>query len=215
MEYTSNLPRQFSFGKSLSGKYLFACENMAEATGLDSPAQMIGLRDSDLIWRDWTEFLRQEDIHAFKGGTLLNHPGDTRYVQEPSKIRRILTTKTALRDSQNNIIGVIGSAIEVTHHQILENPGHFDARGKYFILKSGPFAGLAFSKKQLTLLQHMMMGYSAAEIGRLLNRSKRTIEGHIEHLKNKLQCTSKAEIIRWALTSGLLHGPAANGICYE
>lgn len=207
MEYVMNngFPRQFAFAKSLSGQYLFVCENMAEVAGYDSPAQMIGLRDSDLVWKDWTEFLKREDAHAFKGSILLNHPGESRWVQEPDKVRQILSTKAALRDKENNIVGVIGSAIDVTEHDILKSPGHFDAAGKKFIF-SGALAGLTFNKKQMILLQYIMMGYSAAEIANLVHRSKRTIEGHIEHLKHKLQCTSKAEIIRWAVSSGLAHG---------
>ncbi len=206
MECNANnrFPRQFSLVKDLSGKYLFACENCAEVTGFDSPAQMIGKRDSDFIWKDWVEDLKWEDAHAFRGQVLLNHPGFTRFIEDPSITRRILTTKSALRDNQNRIIGVIGSAIDITNYRISENPGCFDAAGKKFVFNGG-LAGLALSKKQMTILEYIVMGYSAADIAQLLNRSKRTIEGHIEHLKNKLQCNSKAEITRWAVTSGLTH----------
>lgn len=64
---------------------------------------------------------------------------------------------------------------------------------------------LSFTKKQVVLLELIILAYSAAEIAQRLHRSKRTIEGHIEQLKYKLHCTSKAEIIRWAITSGFLY----------
>lgn len=201
----NTFPRQFAYAKSLSGQYLFVCENIAEVAGFDSPAQVIGLQDSDLVWRDQSEEYRQQDFQVSNGRVLTNHPHMIRFAQEPNKIRRVLGMKTALRNKENQIIGIIGSTIDVTEHYILQSPGYFDATGKKFIF-NGPLSGLTFSKKQMTLLQYLTMGYSAAEIANLVNRSKRTIEGHIEHLKYKLQCTSKSEIIRWAVTSGLSHG---------
>ena len=184
---------------------MFVSENLAEIAGCDSPAQMVGLRDVDLPWRSQAELYRRADILAFDGTVVANHPQIVTFVEGPNQTRRTLETKTALRDSHNQIIGLIGSAIDVTEHHILKNPGYFDVTGKKFIC-TGSLSGLTFSKKQMMLLQYIVMGYSAADIAGLLNRSKRTIEGHIEHLKHKLQCTSKAEIIRWAVTSGVLHG---------
>jgi DNA-binding CsgD family transcriptional regulator len=206
MEYKKNnhLPQQFSFAKDLSGRYLFVSENVAEVAGFDSPAQMIGLRDSDLIWKDQTEDYRQADTRVFRGEVLVNHAHFIRFCQNPDKLRLGLNTKTALRDKQNNIIGVIGATLDVTDHYIFQKPGSFDATGKKFLF-SGELAGLVLSKKQIVMLNYVIRGYSAADIAQLLNRSKRTIEGHIEHLKNKLQCNSKAEIIRWAVTSGLMN----------
>lgn len=206
MVYNMNIESltHWVFAKSLSGQYLFMSENLAEFAGFDSPGRMIGLRDSDTIWKDQAECFRQGDIEAFKGKVLINRSERIRFAKEPDKIRELLVTKTALRDKQNEIIGVVGSAIDITPCNILQHSSHFDGTEKKSILKN-PLSELTFSKKQKAILQYMIMGYSAAEIGHLLNRSKRTIEGHIEQLKNKLQCTSKAEIIRWAVTSGLLH----------
>ena len=81
---------------------------------------------------------------------------------------------------------------------------YIDRRGKKLIFNSSGLK-LVFSKKQVILLQHMMMAYSAAEIAQRLHRSKRTIEGHVEQFKNKLNCASKAEVIRWAISSGFPH----------
>jgi len=197
------LPKQFSFAKDLSGRYLFACEVCAELAGIDSPAQMIGKRDSDMIWKGQAELFRKGDIQAFKGNLFLNQP-EIVQVARDDQIHQLIVTKTALRNNQNQIVGVIGSALDITYHQILRSAGDFDSAGKRFIF-NGDLSGVSLSKKQITILEYIVKGYSAADIAGLLNRSKRTIEGHVEHLKNKLQCSSKAEVIRWAVTAGLLH----------
>jgi DNA-binding CsgD family transcriptional regulator len=204
MEGNNSRLKQWAFAKCLSGKYLFVSENFAEVAGFDSPAQMIGLSDLNMIWKDLAEEYRQADIQAFKGKVLMDIPEVIRFAQAPDKIRCLMVTKSPLRDNQNNIIGVIGSSLDVTDHHILPKPGNFDMAGKKFLF-SGELAGLVLSKKQIIMLNYIVRGYSAADIAQLLNRSKRTVEGHIEHLKNKLQCNSKAEIIRWAVTSGLTH----------
>jgi DNA-binding CsgD family transcriptional regulator len=198
------LPEQWAYAKDLSGKFLFVSENFAAAAGADSPFQMIGHTDFDMVWRKYGELYKQGDIEVLSGKLSLNRREIINIAQEPNVIHHIVSTKTALRDNQNRIIGIIASTFDMTNYQILENPGQFDHAGKKFVF-NGDLAGLSLSKKQMTILEYIVMGYSAADIAQLLNRSKRTIEGHIEHLKNKLQCNSKAEITRWAFTSGLSH----------
>jgi DNA-binding CsgD family transcriptional regulator len=166
---------------------------------------MVGLRDVDCVWRDQADEYAWQDAQIYQGNILVNHPHIIRYAFDPQQARQALGAKTALRNNQNEIIGVIGSTIDITDHQILQRRDLKPLNKKHGV-NDITCRSRSFSKKQITLLQYIIMGYSAADIGCILNRSKRTIEGHIEHLKNKLQCTSKAEIIRWTVTSGLLHG---------
>ena len=83
---------------------------------------------------------------------------------------------------------------------ILNMLGHLNITGKKFILEP-ILPGVILSQKQIWVLAYLLLGYSAPEIATLLHRSPRTIEGHIEDLKDKLRCDSKAEIIRCVMTS--------------
>jgi DNA-binding NarL/FixJ family response regulator len=51
------------------------------------------------------------------------------------------------------------------------------------------------SKRELEVLQHLMQGKTARQIGELLFISKRTVEHHIETIKQKACCHNKFELI--------------------
>lgn len=72
---------------------------MAEASGLDSPKQVIGKTDYDLCWCKQADIFRGGDKEVLHGNVLIN-------VQEtqiqPTKIANILTSKTILTDKNGN-----------------------------------------------------------------------------------------------------------------
>jgi len=56
-----------------------------------------------------------------------------------------------------------------------------------------------FNKKYLTKMEFICLaytsqGYTIKEIGKILHRSERTIESHINHLKTKLNCSKKSSL---------------------
>lgn len=54
---------------------------------------------------------------------------------------------------------------------------------------------VALTQAQCTVARRLLAGYTAREIGALLSRSPRTIESHIEGMKSRLGCYSRAELI--------------------
>jgi DNA-binding CsgD family transcriptional regulator len=58
--------------------------------------------------------------------------------------------------------------------------------------------------KELECLAWLCMGKSSEEIALILNRSKRTIETHINNMKIKLNCTKATSLIYTAVSLGLL-----------
>jgi len=53
--------------------------------------------------------------------------------------------------------------------------------------------------RQADCLYYLVQGHTAKQIGAILSLSHRTIEHHIDALKNKYQCASRAELIMKAL----------------
>jgi non-specific serine/threonine protein kinase len=66
------------------------------------------------------------------------------------------------------------------------------------------FGGLTRREREVAVL--IAQGKSNREIADALIVSKRTIESHIANLMVKLGCTSRAQIVVWALENGLLTG---------
>lgn len=54
---------------------------------------------------------------------------------------------------------------------------------------------LKISKRQAECIFHLMQGNSAKETGSLLHLSQRTVETYLEHLKKKLNCRTKIDIL--------------------
>lgn len=61
------------------------------------------------------------------------------------------------------------------------------------------------TSKEMQILTLLINGKTAREMGEILNRSPRTIEVHINNLKQKLEATTKSELIEKAIELGLAY----------
>jgi two-component system response regulator NreC len=69
-------------------------------------------------------------------------------------------------------------------------------------LARSPLDGL--SKREIDVLRLIARGHTNAEIAQLLYLSVRTVESHRSHVQSKLQLSTRAELVGFALESGLL-----------
>ncbi len=66
----------------------------------------------------------------------------------------------------------------------------------------------ALSDRERTVIELTARGFSAAEAGREMGLSRKTIEGYIARAKSKLGLRTRRDIVRFALQSGLLRPEA-------
>jgi two-component system, NarL family, response regulator NreC len=62
------------------------------------------------------------------------------------------------------------------------------------------------TQREFDVLRLLALGHTNTEIAAQLHLSVRTIEAHRAHLQRKLSRPSRAELVRYALDRGLLHG---------
>jgi two-component system response regulator NreC len=62
------------------------------------------------------------------------------------------------------------------------------------------------TEREFDVLRLLALGHTNTEIAAQLHLSVRTIEAHRAHLQRKLRRPSRAELVRYALDRGLLHG---------
>ena len=60
------------------------------------------------------------------------------------------------------------------------------------------------TKQEKVILRMICLGFTAKEIAVQLNNSPRTIETHIIHIKTKLDCRKKYELISYAMNNNLI-----------
>ncbi len=57
------------------------------------------------------------------------------------------------------------------------------------------------TKREIDIIQYLLRGNTAKEIGEQRLISYRTVEAHIENIRRKLQCKNKAEILHKIINS--------------
>ena len=70
--------------------------------------------------------------------------------------------------------------------------------------KKTKYPGIALSKRQSECLYHLLRGKSAVKIGKILGLSPKTVEYYIDEIKNKMGCSSKAEVIEKSIEKGYI-----------
>lgn len=185
--------------KGLDGKFTSCSENVAELQGADSPQQIIGKSDSDLLWRDRAPLYAIEDQLAQAGRLVQNH-------QTQRTIRgviQILVTKSPLYDRNERIVGTVGSSIDVTSLVWYKKFGHLDEKNRLLL---GPtFSNQHLTPREVDTLRLILIGLPGSEIAKRLKLSKRTVESYIEAIKSKLQCRTKGDIVATCVQNGLTY----------
>jgi len=191
----------YLFSKDSKGKFLFCNDKFAEAAGLDSAEQILGKTDHDLVWRHQASIFQAGDQKVLQGETFVNiHE----VMLQSKKISDILVCKSQLLNKSNKCTGVIGSFIDITGHCLQKKTGFYDVKTGRFNLGEA-FDNAFLSPKQFLVFKYILMGYTSKRIAECLNLARRTTENYIDAVKNKLQCTSKGEIIKVAIYAGLMH----------
>lgn len=137
---------------------------------------------------------------------LLNVP-DPVVIHANGKPTHYITHRFPLFDKHKNISGILGISIDITEKTLITQSGLFgyaimaaysDQQHKYineFLAHRPKQKSMAdISPKEARCLYYLLKGKSAREIGEILHKSTRTIEGHLENAKQKLCCTTRSEL---------------------
>lgn len=118
-----------------------------------------------------------------------------------------ISLKLPWYDNNNTIIGILGCSIllgvnpvaesmmQIANMGLLNTPQQFTQT-----FNTGTFAGdIYLSKRETEVLQYAMKGYSAHKTGELLSISRRTVEYHLENIKDKMNVKNKTQMIDKAI----------------
>jgi len=102
------------FWKDLLGKYLGCNMNMTRLLGYASPKDIIGRKDQDLIWSQYSQQLELGDNYVIANKKV--HTTQEQVVIKNNKTTLLLTTKAPLEDSGGKLIGVIGTMLDLENN---------------------------------------------------------------------------------------------------
>jgi PAS domain S-box-containing protein len=108
------------FWKDYDLRYLGANAPFARDAGFERPEDLIGRDDSEMGWKDQAELYRADDRSVIESGEArLN-------IEEPQtgpngEERALLTSKVPLRDTTGEVIGVLGTYLDITGRKLAEH----------------------------------------------------------------------------------------------
>jgi len=111
-DHLLNLTPSSVYWKDLSGIYLGCNLSMLGMVGLSSLKEIIGKTDYDLPWRGFADTLKKNDREVVQFGKLL-HFEETGMLAN-GNIIVVISNKMPLVDQSGNVVGIIGSSIDIT-----------------------------------------------------------------------------------------------------
>lgn len=192
----------YVWAKDKNYKYIFCNEHFAAAAGLDSPEQVVGKSDVQLPWRKFAEHYQVGDYGVLQGHARINVPDVAATI---NNIKDILVTESQLLNKDNKCIGIVGSCVDITGKQLVKKTGYYDPAKNRYYLNDEILGDAYLSGREITVFKHILLGYSAREIGEKIKISPKTVESYIETIRLKLQAKNKGEIIATAIQFGLTH----------
>jgi len=190
----------FAFCKDLHSTYFQCNSNLAKIAGLESPNDIIGKNDYKLPWAE------QADLYVRGDQEILDTSMIVEFVEplplSTGETIKIVIQKGPLFNLKGQKIGIIGNFSEYVDNKY---DGRSQRGGKNMLSPHTRHAYGPLTKKQSECLFYLIRGKSSKEISLLLKKSKRTIEDHINNLKDQFNCQTKSELIDKVFELGYAH----------
>ncbi len=164
------------YAKNTSGEFIFCNRKQAVSAGFTDETQMLGKTDFDMPWKREAWQLRAFDKLATENNqTIAVEEAAT--LNDGSLVRFISYKKPFYQ--VNKLIGIIGASYPIqlnTANNNIKNLTYIDSRTN---------KPIALSKKQTICLKLLLEGKSAKDIARETNNSFRTIQHHLDAIREK------------------------------
>lgn len=184
-----NSPNINAWVKDRHGHYIKCSEGFAEHAGISSPSSIVGMDDTQLIWRDNIKKIRRGDVMARSGLPIINahHTLQTKY-----GVSSILVNKHVANDV------IIGSAIDITGRVLMTQKGRWDLDQKIFSINE-----IKLTIKEVDVVRLLLLGQSVKLIAARLDVHSKTVEQRIESLRKKFGASNKINLVQTLHQSGL------------
>lgn len=210
IDILNSLPNAIGIKNSQS-IFIGVNEATAKLTGFNNSEEMIGVDDANIKCptAEFYETFIQQDQATLQGYNQKNLDL-SRYAD--GNIHAFISTKNKFKDKNKNEF-VLFSMAEIPIKKIAKLLTFLTNENKFTNEPLGSFQlnymlnqqqhPCQLSQKQAECLFYLVRGKTVKEIARLLHKSARTIEDHVENLKNQFNCLSKSELIDKAFQMGI------------
>ena len=189
------------YSKDRRGKYLYSNEATAKTIGFASPDELTGCTDYDLCAPATAAVVSSVDtsiIYSEQSQMLIEHVNMLNGGEFST-----FSYKLPLRSHKHKVIGIFGLSFVINQEKFLallsDRSGRVLLKKSCIHDKSDAYENYHLTFRQQECLWYLVKGMTIKQIASELQLSPRTIEHHIESIKNKLHCHSRSELIAKAL----------------
>lgn len=197
------LPDYYSW-KTLDLRYAMMNQATAKLFGfVTSSISFDRITDHDLQCdaSNLARHFQDDDYYVLNTGKDLTSLNFCQY--QDDEWRLLFGRKSLILDNQTEKKGVFCRYIDVTTCPLFRMIlGMFSKQQQQvsYVIKDS-IDELNLSAREFEIVFHLLRGRSAKEIARITDLSVRTVEKHLDRIKNKMQCFSKSQLIDklWSL----------------
>jgi DNA-binding CsgD family transcriptional regulator len=201
--FSQPIEKFFAFGNELhiawkdTNSNFLGCRELTEKMAGMTRSDIVGLNDKDMLWRDRAFSYLQDEKAVLESRK-------TKCVYESATIKQgekdLLTFKTPMISSSGIISGIFQISFILEHYamfKLVEFVNRLDILNcspkllplpNYSVIRQ-------LTKREQECFFHLVRGRSCKKIARLLICSPRTVEKHIDNIKIKLRCSTRAQLI--------------------
>ena len=114
---------------------------------------------------------------------------------------------------QEKLAGVIGHATELTSAKLQQICERLIETDKYFYPTSSKnrsyqinnYSHTSLTSREQDCMSYLVRGKTMKQIAQLMHISPRTVESHLTHIKEKLNCKTKSDLIEVGILQGYLN----------
>ncbi|HVT62607.1 MAG TPA: LuxR C-terminal-related transcriptional regulator [Legionellaceae bacterium] len=205
-----------SYMKDINGKYLGGNDYLAKSiSGVSKIDEIVGHDDkylAEIIGSRWPEefylSIRKDDMQVMEKNKPLINKVEPAFLDANGHVVLQLSTKMPFYSEHKKIIGLFGISLDVSSQLAplnlwtLYNKLYQDKclmlekLLSYIAMHNGSKKISLLSYKELECLIYMSNGKTSKEIAKMNGLSFRTVEKHIENMKEKSNCRSRSELIK-------------------
>jgi PAS domain S-box-containing protein len=108
----------YIYWKDKHGIYMGANKSWMELTNLETIDEVIGKSDKELFGAGEARLLRENDIKVMQTGTIIT--SEEKVLLPTGEARIYIAAKMPLRDSNGDIIGIVGNSLDITQMKKIE-----------------------------------------------------------------------------------------------
>ena len=163
----SNIPH-FIFWKDKYSVYMGCNDNFAKVAGVEGVEDITGKTDYDLAWKKQeAEHYVATDKKLIKSGQPLLNIEETQ-LQADGKVVTILTSKVPLKDSEGNVIGILGIYSDITETKQAQHEVEQERQNLKAIFDAAPIGMLLLDEnmivRQVNNVTAKLVGKQVSEI---------------------------------------------------